>query len=62
MFFVWWRWNGRFEPQRWLEFNYGLHDWKRPFVAAYHKLDDEQAKLSLSALGVLFPAPTTQEL
>ena len=56
-YFVWVRGLEGPEPQKWVDMDFGLSDWKRPLVLAWRELSVDERRLSLSLLARRYPPP-----
>jgi len=62
MYFVWWKdFACRYCPQKWEQLDYGVNDWKRPYIGVYHKLTPKLAELPLDELAKLFSKPEASQ-
>lgn len=59
--FVWVRGPKGPSPQKWKELYFGLGNWKKPYVLAYHRLTEADAGRSLDELAALYPAPRVKD-
>ncbi|MBR0967008.1 hypothetical protein JQ554_23440 [Bradyrhizobium diazoefficiens] len=59
-YFVWVRGLEGPEPQKWVEMDYGVGDWKRPLVLAFLALPADERHLSLSMLARRYPPPRVE--
>jgi hypothetical protein len=56
-YFVWVRGLDGPEPQKWVDMEFGVGDWKRPLVLAWLELPVHERRLSLSMLARRYPPP-----
>ena len=56
-YFVWVRGLEGPEPQKWVEMDFGVGDWKRPQVLAWLELPADERRLPLSMLARRYPPP-----
>ena len=61
-YFVWVRGLDGPEPQKWVDMEFGVGDWKRPLVLAYLELPEGERHLSLSVLARHYPPPRMDTL
>jgi len=60
--FVWWRGTGgKPEPQKWQGLDYGISNWKFPYVIAAYPLTPDESKQSLASLAVRYPQPVSEK-
>ncbi|QAU44894.1 hypothetical protein [Bradyrhizobium guangzhouense] len=50
------------EPQKWVDMDFGLGDWKRPLVLAWLELPADERRLPLSMLARRYPPPKVEQL
>ena len=56
-YFVWVRGLEGPEPQKWVDMDFGVGDWKRPQVLAWLELPADERRLPLSMLARRYPPP-----
>ena len=61
-YFVWVRGLDGPEPQKWIDMDFGVGDWKRPLVLAWRELLGDERRLSLSMLARRYPPPKAEPL
>jgi hypothetical protein len=54
-YFVWVRGLREPQPQKWAQMDYGIGNWKKYQILAYHPLSDEEQRLSLNELAKHYP-------
>jgi hypothetical protein len=59
-YFVWVRGLEGPEPQKWVEMDFGVGDWKRPLVLAFLALPADERNLPLSMLARRYPPPRAE--
>jgi hypothetical protein len=61
-YFVWVRGLDGPEPQKWVEMDFGVGDWKRPLVLAWRELSADERRVSLAMLARRYPPPKVETL
>ncbi|MGX4802056.1 hypothetical protein [Bradyrhizobium guangdongense] len=61
-YFVWVRGLEGPEPQKWVDMDLGVGDWKGPLVLAWRELSADERRLPLSMLARRYPPPKMETL
>lgn len=59
-YFVWVRGLDGPEPQKWIDMEFGVGDWRRPLVLAWLELPPDERRLPLSILERRYPPPQVE--
>lgn len=54
-FFVWVRGIRGPQPQKWAEIDYGIGEWRKKYILAYHMLSQKEDDMQLDQLAILYP-------